>query len=359
MSRNGSGVYSLPSVYEVADGDTATPAQHNTPLEDLETDANTARPISVGGTGATTSSGARSNLSVYSKTETDTAISDAIDELDFVGLSDDNAFTGHNTFSKRQDWAKGADLSSASTLTLGTDGNYFDVTGTTTITAISTAQAGTNILLQFDGALTLTHNATSLKLLTGANITTVAGDMFEFVSEGSGNWRMVGKGCSGDLSAFAKTVDLASTASAKGASLIGIQDSAGNITATTVEGALAELASNGGGYCLSGGGFGATTNDAYYFGTGQSMTESDVVIPVPKAGTVTSFTVVGNVTHSDTVTLRKNGSNSGMTCSISSAGVAVTDSTHSFSVAVGDRLCARLSRNTGSATAINWSVVIQ
>ena len=36
--------------------------------------------------------------------------------------------------------------------------------------------------------------------------------------------------------------DLASTANAKGASLIGIEDSAGNITATTVEGALAELA---------------------------------------------------------------------------------------------------------------------
>jgi len=36
------------------------------------------------------------------------------------------------------------------------------------------------------------------------------------------------------------TTDLASTANAKGASLVGIEDSAGNITATTVEGALAE-----------------------------------------------------------------------------------------------------------------------
>jgi hypothetical protein len=38
------------------------------------------------------------------------------------------------------------------------------------------------------------------------------------------------------------STDLASTATGKGASLIGIEDSAGNFTATTVEGALAELA---------------------------------------------------------------------------------------------------------------------
>lgn len=43
---------------------------------------------------------------------------------------------------------------------------------------------------------------------------------------------------------LSKKTDLASTASGKGASLIGIQDSAGKITATTVEGALAELAAN-------------------------------------------------------------------------------------------------------------------
>lgn len=43
------------------------------------------------------------------------------------------------------------------------------------------------------------------------------------------------------------TADLASTASGKGASLIGIEDSAGDITATTVEGALAELAAADGG----------------------------------------------------------------------------------------------------------------
>jgi hypothetical protein len=39
----------------------------------------------------------------------------------------------------------------------------------------------------------------------------------------------------------AQKTDLASTASGKGASTVGVQDSAGNLTATTVEAALAEI----------------------------------------------------------------------------------------------------------------------
>lgn len=64
MSRNGSGVFSLPAQYLVASGDTVLPAQHNTPLEDIETDLNTARPIVAGGTGATTAADALDNLGV-------------------------------------------------------------------------------------------------------------------------------------------------------------------------------------------------------------------------------------------------------------------------------------------------------
>lgn len=64
MARNGSGVYSLPVGYEATAGATATATQHNSPLEDLETDMNTARPIVAGGTGATNATDARSNLGV-------------------------------------------------------------------------------------------------------------------------------------------------------------------------------------------------------------------------------------------------------------------------------------------------------
>lgn len=87
---------------------------------------------------------------------------------------------------------KGSDVASAATLTLGSDGNYFDITGTTTITAIASIAVGMVVKLHFDGALTLTHDATDLILPGGANINVVAGDEFEFVEYASGDWRCTG-----------------------------------------------------------------------------------------------------------------------------------------------------------------------
>lgn len=74
-------------------------------------------------------------------------------------------------------WEKGSDIASASTISIG-EGGYFHVTGTTTITDIdfATAKNGRWAMLVFDGALTLTHNATTLVLPGAANITTAAGD---------------------------------------------------------------------------------------------------------------------------------------------------------------------------------------
>jgi len=93
----------------------------------------------------------------------------------------------------RQDLAsKGADIASATTTDIGAvAGHQHHITGTTTITGLGTVAAGIWKILTFDGALTLTHNATSLILPTGANITTAAGDTGIFISEGSGNWRCV------------------------------------------------------------------------------------------------------------------------------------------------------------------------
>jgi hypothetical protein len=61
MPRSG-GVYSLPAGSIVANGTTADASQHNTPLNDIAADLNAARPVSAGGTGATTASGARTAL---------------------------------------------------------------------------------------------------------------------------------------------------------------------------------------------------------------------------------------------------------------------------------------------------------
>lgn len=85
---------------------------------------------------------------------------------------------------------KGSDIASASTVDLSTaTGNFVHITGTTTITALGTVAAGQVFVLVFDGALTFTHNGTSLILPAAANITTAAGDIAIMVSEGSGNWR--------------------------------------------------------------------------------------------------------------------------------------------------------------------------
>lgn len=84
-------------------------------------------------------------------------------------------------------------LASASTTNIGAqDVNTISISGTTTITAFDTIASGAVRRLVFQGALTLTHNGSSLILPTGANITTAAGDVATFVSLGSGNWRCVG-----------------------------------------------------------------------------------------------------------------------------------------------------------------------
>jgi len=94
-------------------------------------------------------------------------------------------------------WQRGTDIASASTLSLpATGGGVFNVTGTTGITGISSAQGGRCIKVRFAGALTITHNGTSLILPGAANITTVAGDVAEFVNEAAqdasgSNWRCV------------------------------------------------------------------------------------------------------------------------------------------------------------------------
>ena len=66
------------------------------------------------------------------------------------------------------------------------------VSGTTTITSFgSSAPTGALKTVHFSGALTLTHNGTSLILPGAANITTVAGDCTVVRHSGSGNWRVI------------------------------------------------------------------------------------------------------------------------------------------------------------------------
>jgi hypothetical protein len=80
-------------------------------------------------------------------------------------------------------------LASAASVDIGAAGNSkVEITGTTTITSFGTVAHKVRFV-RFSGALTLTHNATSLILPTGANIVTQAGDTAIFASDASGNWR--------------------------------------------------------------------------------------------------------------------------------------------------------------------------
>lgn len=83
--------------------------------------------------------------------------------------------------------SKSSDIASATTIAAPT-GNFADVTGTTTITGISTAtQPGTRFSLRFTGTgLNLTHNGVSFISPWGFDYHTVQNEIIEFVSLGSG-----------------------------------------------------------------------------------------------------------------------------------------------------------------------------
>lgn len=83
-------------------------------------------------------------------------------------------------------------LASAASVAIGAAAsNNIIITGTTTITSFDTIANGAVRQVTFAGALTLTHNATSLILPSSNDITTANGDVATFLSLGSGNWRCV------------------------------------------------------------------------------------------------------------------------------------------------------------------------
>ena len=80
-------------------------------------------------------------------------------------------------------------VASAATTNIGAvNSQNVVISGTTTITAFDTVADGIVRNVRFSGALTLTHNATTLQLPGLANIVTVAGDRAVFTSTGGGNW---------------------------------------------------------------------------------------------------------------------------------------------------------------------------
>lgn len=112
-------------------------------------------------------------------------ITDGIDS--FVTQKDVSTF--ENAFYE----CRGSTLTAAATVHLAlATGNFVHVSGTTTITSFGNLPAGSRFIVCFDDAVVVTYNATSLLIPGAANITTTAGDCMMLISEGSGNWRVVG-----------------------------------------------------------------------------------------------------------------------------------------------------------------------
>lgn len=85
----------------------------------------------------------------------------------------------------------GGSVAAASTLSLGTSpSEHYKITGSgTSITSISSADAGTKVSLLFDGAVQLVHSA-NLLLPKNASYWTASGDVAILLSLGGGIWKV-------------------------------------------------------------------------------------------------------------------------------------------------------------------------
>lgn len=97
------------------------------------------------------------------------------------------------------------DVASATALPVLSPG-YMAVTGTTTITSINSIGIDTEIILQFDAALTIEHDGTNIILPSANHIVTRAGDVITFREYATGDWEFV----SANRPVDSKLADLAS-----------------------------------------------------------------------------------------------------------------------------------------------------
>jgi len=177
------------------------------------------------------------------------------------------------TFSKTLKTFQGSDVASANNMTLG-DGNFFDITGVTTINTIATKGIGTFVVLQFDGILQLTHSA-DLFLPTAANVTTAAGDIAVFYEYASADWRCIAY-TRADGSALSETGGVATDV---------IWDAAGDLVQGTGANTAARLAM-GGSLAIPRVNVGAT---AIEWGTGGQIVFPATAVPSADPNTLDAY----------------------------------------------------------------------
>ncbi|KKN23569.1 hypothetical protein LCGC14_0903480 [marine sediment metagenome] len=95
-----------------------------------------------------------------------------------------------NVYTESQVWFKGSDVTAAGAMTLGA-GNIFDIDGSTPIATITTIGVGTVIILHFNAATTITHNASDMVLPGAEDISTFVGYELMLLEYATGDWRFI------------------------------------------------------------------------------------------------------------------------------------------------------------------------
>lgn len=98
--------------------------------------------------------------------------------------------SGNGQSLRWQQLTKGPDIAAAPTIAIPVEGNYFAVTGTSTITSISDTYPGRIAYLIFPAGVNITHSG-GLALPSGQNIVTRANDVIAFVNDSPGVWRVI------------------------------------------------------------------------------------------------------------------------------------------------------------------------
>lgn len=168
MPRNGSGNYSLPTnAWNPAiNGVSATPADWQALINDVAA----AIQASVSADGQTPITG---NLQMGGHV-----------------LTGAGAPSGAGMSLRWEQLTRGADIPSATSITIPLEGQFFAVTGTTAITGFGATIAGRLVYIKFDAGIVLTNSA-SFILPGGVNITTKLNDYAIFLQESVGVWRCI------------------------------------------------------------------------------------------------------------------------------------------------------------------------